>query len=227
MFGSISRPLAQTTIIPGRSPFSALKMAPLSILIYLMRRDLRLEDNPVFHEISQKRDSPYTHLLPLYIFSAQQIEVSGFIPKDSGKTSPYPEARSAVGSFWRCGSHRAKFLAESVWDLKTTLSEAGSGLEVRVGMVGEVISNVLDAFPAEKDKDVQVGGIWMTSEEGGEEKREESDVKAACEKAGIEFRLFTDEKYFIDECVIPFLANRSGAILDLVTKIRFLPSRVG
>jgi deoxyribodipyrimidine photo-lyase len=217
MFCSIPRLLIQPTIIPGRSPFSALKMAPSNILIYLMRRDLRLEDNPIFHEISQKKDTPYTHLLPLYIFSAQQIEVSGFIPKDSGKKSPYPEARSAVGSFWRCGSHRAKFLAESVWDLKTTLGEASSGLEVRVGMLGEVISNILDAFPAEKDNGVQVGGVWMTSEEAGEEKREENDVKAACEKASIEFRLFTDEKYFIDEYVIPSFAKRSGVPLDFLT----------
>lgn len=178
-----------------------------------MRRDLRLEDNPVFWEISQKKDSPYTHLLPLYIFSAQQIEVSGFIPKDSGKRSPYPEARSAVGNFWRCGSHRAQFLAESVWDLKTSLCEAGSGLEVRVGMVGEVISNIVDAFPAEKDKEVQVGGVWMTSDEGGEEKKEESDVKRVCEKAGIEFKLFPDEKYFIDEYVILSFAKRSGALV--------------
>ena len=183
-------------------------MAPLNILIYLMRRDLRLEDNPVFHEIVQRKDSPYTHLLPLYVFPAQQVEVSGFIPKESGKKCPYPEARSAVGGFWRCGSHRARFMAESVWDLKTTLTEAGSGLEVRVGMLAEVVTTMLEGFAAaanENDKEIRLGGVWMTNEEGVEEKKEEEDVKKICENAGVEFTLFTDEKYFIDEYVISIL----------------------
>jgi deoxyribodipyrimidine photo-lyase len=39
----------------------------------------------------------------------------------------------------------------------------------------------------------------MTEEEGIEEKREELDVKKTCEEHGVEFRLFKDEKYFIDE----------------------------
>ena len=177
-----------------------------------MRRDLRLEDNPIFHEIVQKENTTYTYLLPLYVFAAEQIEVSGFISKGSGKKSPYPEARSAVGGFWRCGSHRAKFLAESVWDLKETLEGARSGLEIRVGMLGEVIDKMLEGFAVEKDKGVSIGGVWMANEEGGEEKKEERDVKIACEKAGVEFKLFTDEKYFIDEYVIPMSATSRGAL---------------
>jgi deoxyribodipyrimidine photo-lyase len=174
-------------------------MPSTNILVYFLRRDLRLEDNPVFHELAKHKSQTYTHLLPLYVFSAQQIEVSGFVPKDTGAKSPYPEARSAIGGFWRCGPHRAKFLAESVWDLKETLEEVGSGLEIRVGIVGEVIGQMLAGMAKEKESEVKIGGVWMTEEEGGEEKMEERDVKKVCEDAGIEFRLFTDEKYFIDE----------------------------
>lgn len=173
-------------------------MPASNVLVYLMRRDLRLEDNPVFHELTKQETTTYAHLLPVYVFSAQQLEVSGFIPKDSETKSPYPEARSAVGGFWRCGPHRAKFLAESVWDLKEKLEEVGSGLEIRVGMVGEVIRKMLEGT-AKEEGETKIGGVWMTEEEGWEEKREERDARKTCEEMGIEFKLFKDEKYFIDE----------------------------
>lgn len=170
------------------------------VLIYFLRRDLRLADNPIFSEISktfQQSKHPCTHLLPIYIFAAQQIEVSGFLSSDSDR-SPFPEARSNAAGFWRCGHHRAKFLAESVWDLKKSLNEIGSGVEIRVGMAGQVIRDLLEAF---KNQSTEVAGVWMTDEEGVEEKREERDVKKAAESAGADFKLWTDEKYYIDEWV--------------------------
>lgn len=176
-------------------------MATSRVLIYLLRRDLRLADNPVFHDISRtfpQSKHPHTHVLPLYVFSAQQIEVSGFL-SSSDSRSPYPEARSQHGGFWRCGPHRATFLAESIWDLKTALEEAGSGLTIRVGMVGDVVKDLLDGF--KKSGSAEVSGLWMTSEEGVEEKREEQEARRAVEAEGKEFRLWTDEKYFVDEYV--------------------------
>lgn len=170
------------------------------VLIYVMRRDLRLADNPVFHEIhklSQQSQNSFTHILPLYVFAAQQIEVSGFL-KDPGCRSPYPEARSEVGRFWRCGPHRAKFLAESVWELKSQLRKSGSNLDIRVGTLGKVIEDLLVQLKQQNDK-TPVSAIWMTEEEGVEEKSEERDVRRAAEKAGVDFRLWIDEKYFIDE----------------------------
>src|ERR1700760_2958865 len=113
------------------------------ILIYLIRRDIRLSDNPIFHEASQLSSKPecqFTHLLPLYVFSASQIETSGFHNPANGADSwPFPEARSRVGKFWRCGPHRAKFLAEGVWDLKESLEGIGSGLCIRAGQPDEII----------------------------------------------------------------------------------------
>lgn len=170
------------------------------VLVYLLRRDLRLADNPVLNEISktfQKPHHPYTHLLPIYVFTAQQIEVSGFLSSDSDR-SPFPEARSNAAGFWRCGHHRAKFLAESVWDLKKSLGNAGSGLEIRVGTAGQVVRDLLAAFEKEN---TEVAGVWMTNEEGVEEKIEERDVRKAVQQARTEFKLWTDEKYYIDEQV--------------------------
>ena len=181
-------------------------MSRPKILIYLLRRDLRFADNPIFHEIiktHQQSHTQYTHLLPLYIFPANQVEVSGFLASPSEKC-PFPEARSQVGRFWRCGPHRARFMAESVYDLRKALQGAGSGIEVRVGLVADVLRNVLQAYK-KKDVSGDVVGVWMTSDEGVEERRDERDVKKACDEAGTSFRLCRDEKYFIDEYVSSFL----------------------
>ena len=177
-------------------------MSSPRVLIYLLRRDLRLADNPIFTEVSrifQQSQNLYTHFLPIYVFAAQQIEVSGFLSES--EHSPFPEARSNVAGFWRCGHHRAKFLAESVWDLKKSLHETGSGLEIRVGLVGQVIDGLLNAF---KKENTDVVAVWMTGEEGVEEKREERDVKKAAERAGTEFTLWTDGKYYVDDRDLPF-----------------------
>lgn len=176
-------------------------MSQPNILIYLLRRDLRLEDNPVFHEIVTSQKHGFTQLLPVYVFAAQQLEVSGFIPSSSSQKSPYPEARSSAGSFWRCGPHRAKFLGESVYDLKEKLRSVGSDLDIRVGMINDVVSHLIRGFNEQGSK---VGGVWMTSEEGVEEKREEKQVRSICQKNDADFKLFHDEKYFIDEYVYLF-----------------------
>ena len=175
-------------------------MASQRVLVYLLRRDLRVADNPIFHEIaktSQQSQKPFTHVIPLYVFPAQQVEVSGFLSSPDGR-SPYPEARSQTGNFWRCGPHRAKFLAESVWDLKKELEKFDTDLVIRVGMIGDVLQDLLQQFK-HADEKVSVAAIWMTEEEGVEEKREERDARRIAKEAGIDFKLWIDEKYFVDE----------------------------
>ncbi|KAL9613539.1 MAG: hypothetical protein Q9167_001924 [Letrouitia subvulpina] len=192
-------------------------MSSPRVLIYLLRRDLRFADNPILHDISrsfQQSHHPFTHLLPVYVFAAQQIEVSGFLASDSDR-SPFPEARSNVAGFWRCGPHRAKFLAESVWDMKKSLSDAGSGLEIRVGIAGQVIQELLDGF---RQRSAEVVGVWMTNEEGVEEKREERDVRRAAETAQAEFKLWTDEKYYVDDRDVPF--RKPQELPDIFTTYR-------
>ena len=168
------------------------------VLIYLLRRDLRLADNPIFHELARSNSQsqkPFTHLLPVYVFPAQQVEVSGFL--EEGKRSPYKEARSPVGGFWRCGRLRAKFVAESVWDLKTDLEDISSGLEIRVGTAQDVVRSIVDGL--REQQDVELHGLWMTSEEGWEEKQEEKAVEKLMDENKAEFKLWTDEKYYVDE----------------------------
>ncbi|KAI9655517.1 MAG: hypothetical protein M1821_005310 [Bathelium mastoideum] len=195
------------------------------VIIYLLRRDLRTTDNPIFHEISRlhkQSQHPFTHLLPIFVFPADQVEVSGFLA-DPSKESPYPEARSYVGGFWRCGPHRAKFLAESVWDLKKQLEDLGNGLVIRVGRLRDVLEDVLKSFKDTSSEQTnrphsEVAGIWMTAEESTEEKREEKDVRQVAEELEIEFKLWQDEKYLVDDRDLPF--KNPEDLSDVFTSFR-------
>lgn len=173
-------------------------MTQPNILIYVLRHDLRLRDNPVLHHLASSDDHGFTHLLPVYVFPSYQIEVSGFI--SDGGSSPYPEARSNVSKVWRTGPHRAKFITQSIWNLKESLESVGSGLLIRVGKPAEVIEHLVEGF---SQKEARVGAVWMTSEEGVEERREQKAISAICEKHGAGFKAWHDEKYYVDESVHP------------------------
>jgi deoxyribodipyrimidine photo-lyase len=169
-------------------------MSKNNVLIYVLRRDLRVADNPILNRLATTTDHGFTHLVPVYVFPPHQIEVSGFI-KD-GSQSPFPEARSTVGRYWRCGPHRAKFIGESVWDVKKSLESLGSGLLVRIGKYGDVVQALINGL---REKDHNVSAVWMTSDEGVEEKRDEKAVATACAQSDVKFEAWHDEKYFIDE----------------------------
>lgn len=200
------------------------------IVLYILRRDVRLSDNPVFtaasrhvtrqHDsilpsnpdsrtrddslTSEHRGTSVTHLLPVYVFPAQQIEVSGFLSSPS-EQSPYPEARSQVAKLWRTGPHRAKFIAEGAWDLKQRLEGlgCGSGLQIRVGLIEDVVNNILAYYSKSGESKGEIAEIWMTANESVEEKEEQQAVKRIAKQNGVDFKLWGDEKYYIDECV-PF-----------------------
>ncbi|KAI0588938.1 PhrB Deoxyribodipyrimidine photolyase [Pyrenophora tritici-repentis] len=158
------------------------------ILLYVLRRDVRLSDNPIFHTAalqtarqtswrnsansdrrhrddsltSEHGGASFTHLLPVYVWSANQIEVSGFLPAST--PSPYPEARSAVAKVWRTGPHRVQFIADGVWDLKNKLADldCGSGLEQRVGKITEVVSDILDCRDLPYDNIADLPNVYTT-----------------------------------------------------------------
>lgn len=85
-----------------------------------------------------------------------------------------------------------------MWDLKTDLQKHDSDLTIRVGTVGDVVRSVLQGYQDRKDE-TEIHGVWMTGEEGVEEKREERDVRRLCDEFKTEYKIWTDEKYFVDE----------------------------
>ncbi|KAF1808836.1 cryptochrome [Eremomyces bilateralis CBS 781.70] len=212
------------------------------VLIYLLRRDLRVTDNPVLDEVArlyEGRDSgehissqpvpDFTHLLPLYVFPAQQVDVSGFLHKDArtretGSRKPYAPARSQVGNFPRTGPHRAKFTAESVWDLKQSFQKLGSDLVIRAGRLAEVLDDMIEQFERDdsvlstEDGRLELVGVWMTSDALPEEKEDEAQIKAVLENGGKQFRLFGDEKYFVDDADLPY--SSMNELPDVYTTFR-------
>lgn len=115
-----------------------------------------------------------------------------------------------MAKVWRTGPHRAKFIAEGVWDLKKKLEglECDSGLEMRVGRVGDVVSDILKWYSKDSESRGEVTGVWMTDDDGTEEKYDEGILKKLAEKHKINFKVWEDEKYYVDEYVVPILANR-------------------
>lgn len=163
-------------------------------MIYFVRHDMRVTDNPILDRLASSQDHGFTHLLPLHIILPHQIEVSGFL-KDGAK-SPFPEARSEVAHFWRCGPHRARFIAQSLWNLKENLVKLGNDLIVRIGKPGDTLKSVVEGL---KERQIRVGAVWMIAEEGCEEERDQKSVAEACSSLGIDLEVWVDEKYFIDE----------------------------
>ena len=168
------------------------------LLIYLPRRDLRVADNAILHHLASTTDHGFTHLLPIYIFPRHQIELSGLV--EAGKQCPFPPAQSAVGKFWRCGPHRTRFLAQSVWNLKDNLEAHGSGLIIRAGDPVEILDSLFQHL--KKTGDMQISAVCMTGDVAYEEIREQDSVAAKCAELGVDFNLCPDEKYFIDEYVL-------------------------
>lgn len=184
-------------LVPIAHPSSHIDtMASGKLLVYLLRRDLRVADNPILHHLASIKDHGFTHLLPLYVFPSHQVETSGFLKEGEEDNSPYPPARSEVGKFWRCGPLRAKFLAQSVWDLKTSLEDLGSGLAIRVGSQADVLQNLITSLP---EQHPTLSAVWMTEDKSTEEIKEQEELASICADSGVDFKLWADEKYLIDE----------------------------
>lgn len=171
-------------------------MANTNILIYLLRKDLRVADNPIFHYLSSSPNHGFTHLLPVYVFPHTQMDLSGFVSDDDTDQYVGMSCRSRVGHFARCGPHRAKFIAETVWNLKSSLEALGSGLILRAGDHGKVVKSLVEGF---KKQQLQVGAVWTTGLVGSEETDQEGVVAAVCRDQDVAFKIWPDEKYFIDE----------------------------
>ncbi|KAI1181313.1 DASH family cryptochrome [Nemania sp. FL0916] len=169
-------------------------MQDANVLIYVVRHDLRVADNPILDHLASSPDHKFTHLLPVHIIPPNQIEVSGFL--QDGKKSPFPEARSETARFWRCGPHRARFIAQSLWNLKENFVKLGNDLTMRVGKPAEVLTGLVEGL---KQHQKTVSTVWMIAEEGSEEEQDEKSVAEACSTLGIDLKVWTDEKYFIDD----------------------------
>lgn len=87
-----------------------------NLIIVWFRNDLRLHDNETLHEALQNA----THVLPVYCFDTRQFGTTAF-------------------GFPKTGAIRAKFLLETVRDLKLNLQDIGSDLVIKIGKPEEIV----------------------------------------------------------------------------------------
>ena len=95
-------------------------------IIYWFRNDLRLHDNEGFYTATKKADE----VIPVYVFDPRQFAKTRF-------------------DFRRSGALRARFLLESVSELRNRLREKGSDLLIRIGEPEKIIAELAEDSGAE------------------------------------------------------------------------------
>lgn len=98
-------------------------------VIVWFRQDLRLHDNEALHEAMKKGDE----LVPIYVFDERQF---------FGKTK---------FGFQKTGKFRAKFILESIADLRQSFRDKGIDLIIKVGKPEEIVPKLAE----------DIGAAWV------------------------------------------------------------------
>ena len=133
-------------------------MAEKTILVWF-RNDLRVHDNEILLEATRKADK----VLPVYCFD------------------PFYFKTTALG-LSKTGNIRARFLLESVADLRHNLQNLGGDLIVRIGNPAEVILQLAQEY--------QVSEVYHHREVAFEETKISEDVEAALWKIKLNLKHF-------------------------------------
>ncbi|PWN34967.1 cryptochrome [Meira miltonrushii] len=164
-----------------------------NILIAFLRNDLRLTDHPIFSQFasssSQRGLENVTHILPVYVFDQQYIEVGGLngIKKGKGPGGDQHGARTRVAGFWRTGKPRVQFMTRSVYDLQSRLQSIGSDLSIWSGHPHLILHKIVKALQKNGDN---IHGVWYGEEPHTEEKATEKRIKKALAETQVPVRSF-------------------------------------
>jgi deoxyribodipyrimidine photo-lyase len=133
-------------------------MSEKTILVWF-RNDLRIHDNEILFEAAKKADK----ILPVYCFD------------------PFYFKTTALG-LQKTGNIRARFLAESVADLRMNLQKLGGELIVRVGNAAEIIPQLAQEY--------QVSEVYHHREVAFEETGISEEVETALWKMKLNLKHF-------------------------------------
>jgi deoxyribodipyrimidine photo-lyase len=128
-------------------------------IIYWFRNDLRLRDNQALHSASEAA----SEIIPVYVFDPRQFE------------------KTKLG-FRRTGALRAKFLIESVTELRNRIREKGGDLLIRVGDPETIVAQLAEDYAAEY--------VYTSKEIAPEETRIESSLSKNLKTFNVDIRLF-------------------------------------
>jgi deoxyribodipyrimidine photo-lyase len=128
-------------------------------IIYWFRNDLRLHDNEGFYTATKKADE----VIPVYVFDPRQFNKTRF-------------------DFRRSGALRARFLLESVSELRNRLREKGSDLLIRIGEPEKIIAELAEDSGAEF--------VYTSKEIAPDETQVESSLSKNLKVSNIDIKLF-------------------------------------
>jgi len=184
------------------------------VALVIFRNDLRVHDNAsLYHAHADHKDAGITHVQPVYIFDERFIELSG-LPDYQRKGG---EARTRLCGFWRTGVHRARFLSESVFDLRDRLRDRGSDLMIRFGRTEEAIVNIVKAIQAEPK--TELIAIHAQKEACSEETDQEKGISESLPSLGLSEAILYmhDTKTWLCKSAMPFTKD---TLPDVFTPFR-------
>jgi deoxyribodipyrimidine photo-lyase len=137
-------------------------MSRQNILVWF-RNDLRSQDCETLYRAAQIAQQTGAQILPCYCFDLAQFGQTSF-------------------GFAKTGAFRAKFLIESVADLREGLRSQNSDLIVRIGDPAQILPELCDQLA--------VGAIYYHTEVTTEEKNLERKLSSICKQQNINFTSF-------------------------------------
>lgn len=161
-----------------------------SIVIYLMRNDLRIHDNECLNWAQQNAD----FVIPLFCVDCR---IYGH------------DALTWHFNFAKTGVHRSKFILESVTDLRESLRRRGSDLVVRSGQTTkEAVSDVIRLCSEESDGGKGKVALVYQREITKEETDTEAELLQLCKEQNVVVKTFWGlTMYHLED--LPFTSIRS------------------
>jgi deoxyribodipyrimidine photo-lyase len=159
-------------------------MSGKTILVWF-RKDLRIHDNEILAEAVRKGDT----VIPVYCFDPRQFETTSF-------------------QTLKTGLIRARFILESVADLKRSLQKMGGDLILRIGRPEEVLPELVTIYG--------VTEVYHHREVASEETRISADVENALWRLKINLKHFIGHTLYHKED-LPFPIN---SIPDVFSSFR-------
>lgn len=192
-----------------------------NILIAFLRNDLRLTDHPIFSQFASSSSAAQngleniTHILPVYVFDQQYVEVGGLngIQKGTGAGSDPNGARTRVAGFWRTGKPRVQFLTRSVFDLQARLQKIGSNLSIWSGHPHLILHKIIKTLQKNGD---HIHGVWFGEEPHTEERATEKRIEKALRETQVPVKKFQHRSLILPKD-LPFPLND---LPDVFTQFR-------
>ncbi|MCE6988434.1 deoxyribodipyrimidine photo-lyase [Dyadobacter sp. CY323] len=128
-------------------------------IIYWFRNDLRLNDNDALLAAVNSSEE----IVPVYVFDPRQFENTKL-------------------KFRRTGALRAKFLIESVAELRNRLRQKGGELLIRIGEPEKIVAQIAEDYSAQY--------VYTSKEIGPEETRIESSLSKNLKIFNVDIKLF-------------------------------------